>query len=177
MIQVCECHHAELVSASTPQDAQPSQPSGRTLKEFQGDEKHDRENGFTLVELMVVIVILALLSVIVAVNVLPQLGRAKSETAKIDITNFDQAMELYRLNNLNYPTTADGLGALVKAPPSLADPSRYQAGGYIKKLPKDPWGRDYRYESPGKHGQYDIYSLGADGVEGGTGENADIGNW
>ena len=135
------------------------------------------EEGFTLVELMVVIVILALLSVIVAVNVLPQLGRAKSETAKIDITNIDQAMELYRLNNQNYPSTTDGLGALVTAPPSLADPSRYQAGGYIKKLPKDPWGRAYKYELPGKNGTYDIYTLGADGVPGGTGENVDIGNW
>lgn len=139
--------------------------------------RRSTENGFTLVELMVVIVILALLSVIVAVNVLPQLSRAKSEAARIDITNIDQALELYRLNNLNYPSTADGLGALVAAPPSLVDPSRYQPGGYIKKLPKDPWGRAYKYEFPGKRAAYDIYSFGADGVEGGTGENADVGNW
>jgi general secretion pathway protein G len=140
-------------------------------------EHSDSEDGFTLVELMVVIVILALLAVIVAVNVLPQLSRAKSETARIDISNLDQALELYRLNNLTYPATAEGLGALKSPPPSIADPSRYQPGGYIKKLPKDPWGRDYKYENPGKHGPYDIYTLGADGAEGGTGENADIGNW
>ena len=135
------------------------------------------EEGFTLVELMVVIVIIGLLATLVALTVLPQLGRANAQKAKADIATLDQALELYRLNNLNYPATSDGLGALVTAPPSLTDPTRYQAGGYIKKLPKDPWGRDYKYENPGKHGTFDIYTLGADGIEGGTGENADIGNW
>jgi general secretion pathway protein G len=109
--------------------------------------------------------------------VLPQLGKANGQKAKADIATLDSALELYRLNNLTYPATSDGLGALLSAPPSLTDPSRYQAGGYIKKLPKDPWGRDYKYEYPGKHGSYDIYTLGADGIPGGTGENADIGNW
>jgi general secretion pathway protein G len=140
-------------------------------------EKRDTEEGFTLVELMVVIVIIGLLATLVALTVLPQLGKANDQKAKADIATLDQALELYRLNNMTYPATAEGLGALKSAPPSLADPSRYQAGGYIKKLPKDPWGRDYKYEYPGKHGQYDIYTLGADGAEGGTGENADIGNW
>ena len=135
------------------------------------------EEGFTLVELMVVIVIIGLLATLVALTVLPQLGRANAQKAKADIATLDQALELYRLNNLNYPATSDGLGALVTAPPSLTDPTRYQPGGYIKKLPKDPWGRDYKYENPGKHGTFDIYTLGADGAEGGTGENADIGNW
>ncbi|UVO53918.1 type II secretion system major pseudopilin GspG [Sphingomonas sp. SUN039] len=135
------------------------------------------EEGFTLVELMVVIVIIGLLATLVALTVLPQLGKANDQKAKADIATLDQALELYRLNNLTYPATAEGLGALKAPPPSLSDPSRYQAGGYIKKLPKDPWGRDYKYENPGKHGPYDIYTLGADGAEGGTGENADIGNW
>ncbi len=135
------------------------------------------EKGFTLVELMVVIVIIGLLATLVALTVLPQLGKANGQKAKADIATLDSALELYRLNNLTYPATSDGLGALLSAPPSLTDPSRYQAGGYIKKLPKDPWGRDYRYEYPGKHSSYDIYTLGADGVPGGTGENADIGNW
>jgi len=135
------------------------------------------ENGFTLVELMVVIVIIGLLATLVALTVLPQLGKANGQKAKADIATLDSALELYRLNNLTYPATSDGLGALLSAPPSLTDPSRYQAGGYIKKLPKDPWGRDYKYEYPGKHSSYDIYTLGADGVPGGTGENADIGNW
>lgn len=135
------------------------------------------EKGFTLVELMVVIVIIGLLATLVALTVLPQLGKANGQKAKADIATLDSALELYRLNNLTYPATSDGLGALLSAPPSLTDPSRYQAGGYIKKLPKDPWGRDYKYEYPGKHGSYDIYTLGADGIPGGTGENADIGNW
>ena len=139
--------------------------------------RRSAENGFTLVELMVVIVIIGLLATLVALTVLPQLGKANDQKAKADIATLDQALELYRLNNLNYPATAEGLGALVSAPPTLADPSRYQPGGYIKKLPKDPWGRDYKYLNPGKHGPYDIYTLGADGVEGGTGENADLGNW
>jgi general secretion pathway protein G len=135
------------------------------------------EEGFTLVELMVVIVIIGLLATLVALTVLPQLGKANDQKAKADIATLDSALELYRLNNLTYPATSDGLGALLAAPPSLTDPSRYQAGGYIKKLPKDPWGRDYKYEYPGKHRDFDIYTLGADGVPGGTGENADIGNW
>lgn len=135
------------------------------------------EEGFTLLELMVVIVIIGLLATLVALTVLPQLGKANDQKAKADIATLDSALELYRLNNLTYPATSDGLGALLAAPPSLTDPSRYQAGGYIKKLPKDPWGRDYKYEYPGKHRDFDIYTLGADGAPGGTGENADIGNW
>ncbi len=139
------------------------------------DEK--RANGFTLVELMVVIVILGLLATLVALTVLPNLGKANDQKAKADIATLDQALELYRLNNLAYPSTGDGLQALVKPPSSLTDPTRYQAGGYIKKLPNDPWGRPYLYSSPGQHGTFDISTLGADGAPGGTGENADIGNW
>jgi general secretion pathway protein G len=135
------------------------------------------EDGFTLVELMVVIVIIGLLATLVALTVLPNLGKAADQKAKADIATLDQALELYRLGNLNYPSTADGLQALVKPPASLTDPARYQAGGYIKKLPNDPWGRPYLYASPGQHGTFDIYTLGADGAPGGTGENADIGNW
>ena len=135
------------------------------------------EAGFTLVEVMVVLVIIALLSTIVAITVLPNIGKANGQKAKTDIAALDQALELYRLNNLTYPATADGLGALMVAPPSLTDPTRYTPGGYIKKLPKDPWGRDYKYEYPGKRGPFDIYSLGADGTPGGEGENVDIGNW
>ena len=139
--------------------------------------RRSAEHGFTLVELMVVIVILGLLATIVALNVLPSGDRAREQKAKADIAIIEDGLELYKLQNTRYPSTADGLKALVSAPPSLTDASRYQAGGYIKKLPKDPWGRDYLYASPGTHGAIDIWTLGADGKEGGEGIDADIGNW
>lgn len=135
-----------------------------------------RRNGFTLVELMVVIVIIGLLATIVALNVLPSGDTARVQKAKADIATIEQGLELYRLQNGGYPTTTQGLHALVSAPAG-ADASRYQAGGYIKKLPKDPWGRDYLYAAPGKHGDADIWTLGADGKDGGEGVNADIGSW
>ena len=134
------------------------------------------EEGFTLVELMVVIVIIGLLAAIVAFNVLPMGDKPRVEKAKSDISTIEQALEMYKLQNLTYPSTSDGLQALVKAPGS-ADPSRYQAGGYIKKLPDDPWGRPYQYASPGPHSEADVWSWGADGKEGGEGVNADIGSW
>ncbi|OYY91402.1 MAG: type II secretion system protein GspG [Sphingomonas sp. 28-66-16] len=136
-----------------------------------------RQNGFTLVELMVVIVILGLLATIVALNVLPSGDRARTEKARADIATIEDGLELYKLQNLQYPSTTDGLAALVSPPASLTDPSRYQKGGYIKKLPKDPWGRDYLYTSPGTHGAVDIWTYGADGKEGGEGVDADVGNW
>ena len=126
--------------------------------------RSSREDGFTLVELMVVLVILGLLTTIVIVNVLPALEKGNVSKAKTDITLFDQGLEMYRLNNGAYPGGGEGLQALV-------------AKGVIKKLPKDPWGRDYVYALPGQHGPFDVYSLGADGAQGGEGENADIGNW
>ncbi len=135
------------------------------------------EDGFTLIELMVVIVILGILATLVIINVLPNQDKAMVTKAQADIATLEQAVELYRLNNLSYPTTADGLEALVRPPASLTQAQRYQPGGYIKKLPSDPWGRPYRYAAPGQHGAVDIYSLGADGGEGGEGENADVGNW
>ena len=140
-------------------------------------ERKEHEAGFTLVELMVVIVIIGLLATIVVINVLPSQDRAMTQKAKADIALIEQAVEMYRLNNMTYPTTGDGLQALVTAPATLTDPGRYQTGGYIKKLPDDPWGRPYAYASPGQHGAFDISTLGADGAPGGEGENADIGNW
>ncbi len=127
--------------------------------------KRRHEEGFTLVELMVVIVILGLLATIVAINVIPQGERAKTEKAKTDITQIESALELYKLNMSVYPTTSEGLAALASAPAGLADPSRYQKGGFIKKLPNDPWGRPYLYASPGTHGDADIWTLGADGKD------------
>ncbi|KQO58514.1 type II secretion system protein GspG [Sphingomonas sp. Leaf257] len=126
---------------------------------------------------MVVIVIIGLLATIVALNVLPSGDTAKIQKAKADISNIETGLEMYKLQNLTFPTTAQGLPALVSMPAGLADPSRYQKGGYLKKLPDDPWGRPYLYASPGQHGEADIWTYGADGKEGGEGVNADIGNW
>ena len=136
-----------------------------------------REQGFTLVELMVVVVIIGLLATIVALNVLPSGDTARVQKAKADIATIEDALELYKLQNISYPTTSQGLAALSAAPAGLADPSRYQAGGYLKRLPNDPWGRPYLYASPGQHGQADVWSLGADGKEGGEGIDADITSW
>lgn len=135
------------------------------------------EEGFTLIELMVVIVIIGLLTTIVVINVMPSQSKAMVQKARTDIALLDQSVERYRLDNLAYPATSDGLQALVTPPANLARPERYPAGGYVKRLPEDPWGRPYQYESPGRHGAFDIYSFGADGREGGEGEDADIGNW
>ena len=139
-------------------------------------KKRRRKNGFTLVELMVVIVIIGLLATIVALNVLPSGDTARIQKAKADIATIEQGLELYRLQMGSYPTTQQGLPALVSAPAG-ADAARDQAGGYVKKLPKDPWGRDYLYAAPGKHGQADVWTLGADGKDGGEGIDADIGSW
>ena len=136
-----------------------------------------RHAGFTLVELMVVIVIIGLLATVVMVNVMPSQDRAMVEKARADIATLEQALETYRLEMLSYPDTRQGLDALVKAPPGLARPERYRQGGYIRRLPNDPWDNPYQYRYPGQHGRFDVYSLGADGQEGGEGENADIGNW
>lgn len=136
-----------------------------------------REAGFTLVELMVVIVIIGLLATVVVINVLPSQDRAMVEKARADIALLEQAVEMYRLDLLVYPTTEQGLEALVAMPSGLDRAERYRPGGYIKRLPDDPWGRPYRYVRPGEHGAFDIFSFGADGRLGGEGNDADIGNW
>jgi general secretion pathway protein G len=136
--------------------------------------KRGGEAGFTLVELMVVIVIIGLLATIVAINVIPATDTARVEKAKADISTIEQALEQYRLDNLSYPAATDGLQALLSPPASLAQPQRYRRGGYIKKLPNDPWGKPYLYAVPDKKGAFDIYSLGADGQPGGDQDNADI---
>jgi len=135
------------------------------------------EAGFTLVEVMVVIVIIGLLATVVMMNVLPSQDRAMKEKARADVAVLEQAVESYRLENLVFPTSEQGLSALVSAPQGLARPDRYREGGYIRRLPKDPWGNAYQYRYPGEQGRFDIYSFGADGQKGGEGDDADIGNW
>ena len=137
-----------------------------------------RAAGFTLVELMVVIVIIGLLATVVMINVMPSQDRAMVEKARADVSVLEQAVETYRLDNLVYPRTEQGLDALLRAPTGLARPERYRRGGYIRRLPADPWGNPYQYRHPGERGvAFDIFSLGADGAAGGEGDNADIGNW
>ncbi|MGQ2989839.1 type II secretion system major pseudopilin GspG [Brevundimonas sp.] len=137
-----------------------------------------QRKGFTLVELMVVIVIIGLLATIVAINVLPSQDRAMVGKAQADIAVLEQAVETYRLDNLTFPTDQQGLAALKTPPADLAQPARYRQGGYIRRLPKDPWGADYQYRRQSAHGgAFDIWSFGADGKTGGEGDDADIGNW
>ena len=134
--------------------------------------------GFTLIELMAVIVILGILATIVAVNVSPFLQRANLEKMRADLSQIEKALELYKFNELSYPSTDQGLQALISPHNELKRPYLYPENGYINKTPLDPWGREYLYIQPGqKTKKYDIYSLGADGLEGGFGDDADIGNW
>jgi general secretion pathway protein G len=135
------------------------------------------QRGFTLIELMVVIVIIGLLATVVMINVMPSQDRAMVEKAHADISVLEQALDTYRLDQLAYPRTEQGLQALVSPPAGLARPERYRQGGYIRRLPADPWGNPYQYRQPGRRGAFDVFSFGADGVEGGEGDNADIGNW
>ncbi|WP_372750206.1 type II secretion system major pseudopilin GspG, partial [Litorivivens sp.] len=131
--------------------------------------KSRRQAGFTLLEIMVVIVILGLLVSIVAPNVLQNQDRAMVEKAKADIAMLEQALDMYKLDNHTYPTTDQGLDSLVNKPTSSPEPRNYRSDGYIKRLPQDPWGNQYQYLQPGEHGPYDLYSTGADGDEGGEG--------
>ena len=132
-------------------------------------------NGFSLVELMVVIFIIGLLATVVLINVLPSQEKAMRVKAQGDIATLAQAMEMYRLDNLTYPGAADGLASLRTPPANLALPQNYRSGGYIKDLPSDPWGRPYQFASPGQAGRpFEIFSLGADGKPGGEGNDADI---
>ncbi|WP_281301332.1 MULTISPECIES: type II secretion system major pseudopilin GspG [unclassified Iodidimonas] len=137
----------------------------------------DHQAGFTLVELMVVIVIIGLLATVVVINVLPSQDRAMVDKARTDIATLEQAIEMYRLDNLAYPSTEQGLEALLSAPGGLNRPERYRTGGYIKRLPADPWGNPYLYLYPGERSTFDVFSHGADGRPGGEGQNADLGNW
>ncbi len=136
-----------------------------------------RSAGFTLIEIMVVVVILGILAALVAPNVIRRVDDARITKAQQDIRAYETALNLYRMDNFRYPTTEQGLQALVKRP---ADPniSNWKEGGYIDGMKKDPWGNEYAYISPGtRGGEYDLYTLGADGQPGGEGPDADIGNW
>ena len=133
--------------------------------------------GFTLIEIMVVVVIMGVLAALVVPKLIGRTGEAKVAAAKVDIATVMQALKLYKLDNQRYPTTEQGLQALVTKPTAGPDANGWKAGGYLDKLPKDPWGNPYQFLSPGIHGEIDVFSLGADGQPGGTGDDADIGSW
>ena len=136
-----------------------------------------RAQGFTLIEIMVVVAILAILAAAVIPRIMDEPDKARVVKAKNDIRALEAALNMYRLDNFDYPTTDQGLEALVSAPSVAPEPANYKEGGYLNKLPKDPWGNEYQYLSPGENGEVDIYSLGADRQNGGDGFAADIGNW
>lgn len=136
-----------------------------------------KRHGFTLIEIMVVVVIIGLLSALVGPRLIGQSEEAKVKTTITQIAQLEQTLGLFHLDNGFYPTTAQGLDALVKMPSLPPEPINYKRGGYMKKVPKDAWGREFIYESPGEHGDFDIISFGADGAEGGEEGNRDLGNW
>lgn len=143
-------------------------------------KKHaKRQKGFTLIEIMVVVVIIGILIGLVAPNIVGNVDEARVTAAKADISTLVDALERYYMDNSMYPTTDQGLEALVEKPTTSPEPKNWRDTGYIKrkKMLQDPWGNEYRYISPGATGPYDLYTLGADGQEGGEGVNTDIGQW
>jgi general secretion pathway protein G len=140
---------------------------------------HSDNRGFSLIELMVVVIILGILAMYIGPKLMGRTEDAKITQAKIQIESLETALKLYKLDNGVYPTTEQGLQALVEQPDSGAVPRKWRKGGYLEKgkVPKDPWGNEYIFLSPGTNGDYDITSYGADGVPGGEDENKDINNW
>ncbi len=135
--------------------------------------KQRQQRGFTLIEIMVVVVILGILAAAVVPNIMSRPEQARISKARHDITALESALNIYKLDNYRYPSTDQGLEALVKKPSGSPQPRNYKKNGYIKKLNKDPWGKEYLYLFPGTHGELDLYSLGKDGIP----SDDDIGNW
>lgn len=139
--------------------------------------RRQQQAGFTLIEIMVVVVILGILAAVVVPKIMDKPDEARVTKAKQDIRVLESSLSLYKLDNFNYPSTQQGLEALVAKPSGDPEPKNYKPGGYIQSLPKDPWGNAYQYLSPGSKGEIDIFSYGRDGKPGGEGMDADIGNW
>jgi general secretion pathway protein G len=138
-------------------------------------KRRARAAGFTLIELMVVLVIIGVLAALIVPNVLDRADDARVTAARTDVNNIMQALKLYKLDNQRYPTAEQGLQALITKPATAPVPPNWKP--YLEKLPNDPWGRAYQYLNPGIKGEVDVMSLGADGQSGGEGKNADIGSW
>ena len=133
--------------------------------------------GFTLIEILVVIVIMGILAALVVPKLMSRPDEARTVAARHDIMALMQALKMYRLDNSRYPSTEQGLQALVSKPSGSPQPNNWKVGGYIERLPRDPWGAPYQFLSPGAHGEIDVFSFGADGIAGGEGIDADIGSW
>lgn len=136
-----------------------------------------RQSAFTLIEILVVVAILGILAAIVVPRVMDRPDEAKRVAAKADIAAIVQSLKLYRLDNGFYPSTDQGLAALVQKPAANPVPGNWKQGGYLERLPRDPWGSDYQFLNPGVKGEIDVFSLGADRARGGEGSGADIGSW
>ena len=136
-----------------------------------------KDAGFTLIEIMVVIAIIGILATLIVPKIMGRPDEARATAAKHDVGTLVQAFKLYRLDIGRYPTTEQGVKALVERPTSEPVPQNWKAGGYLDSIPKDPWGNPYQYANPGTRSEIDVYSFGADGKPGGTGNDADIGNW
>lgn len=135
------------------------------------------QQGFTLIEIMVVILILGVLAALIVPKIMSRPDEARRVAAQQDIGSIVQALKLYQLDNIHYPTTEQGLQALVTKPDTPPIPPNWKTEGYLERLPMDPWGNPYQYLNPGVHGKIDVFSYGADGVAGGEGNDADIGSW
>lgn len=136
-----------------------------------------KQRGFSLIEILVVLVIMGLLISVVAPTVLNSADDARIQKVRADFKAIETALKIYRLDNYLYPSTEQGLVALVEPSSLEPEPRNFKSGGYLSEVPVDPWGREYLYLSPGENGEVDIYSLGADGLPGGDGQNTDMGNW
>ncbi len=136
-----------------------------------------KSHGFTLIEILIVVVILSILAIAVVPQFLEEPGKARVARTKADIQGLKTALSMYKLDNFQYPSTSQGLQALTSKPSGQPLARNWKPGGYIENMIKDPWDNEYQYLNPGNHGAIDIYSLGADGQPGGEGQNTDVGNW
>ena len=150
------------------------------MSSYTQSHRHSRPRraaGFTLIEILIVVVILGILAGIVVVNVMDRPDQARVVAARNDVAAISNALKLYRLDNSTYPSSEQGLMALVQKPSVGQIPPNWKSGGYLERLPKDPWGGEYQYLNPGVHGEIDVFSFGRDGKPGGEGIDGDIGSW
>ncbi len=167
------CFQAFVLSSAPNLDWVPGRQKGFAMRVIKPSVRV-AEQGFTLLEIMVVVVIIGLLAAMVVPSLMSNVDQAQTSRTKQDVRQISNVLDLYRLQNFRYPSSEEGLQALVTNPGETAAPNWQQN---LKKLPTDPWNRPYQYMNPGQHGEFDVFSLGADGQEGGEGVNADIGNW